>query len=108
MMEKRCSNCGGIMQYLGDDKIQLGQAGLLLGHLSNLWHGALYVEIWECPECGKLDLYRGEGPREEEGHMAQTVCPIVEQSMTWTTPNVPIAGRRTPIFKIKEVCYGLF
>ena len=74
-MEKRCSNCGGTMQHLGDDKIQLGQAGLLLGHLSNLWHGALYVEIWECPECGKLDLYRGEGPREEEGHMAQTVCP---------------------------------
>ena len=28
MMEKRCSNCGGTMQYLGDDKIQLGQAGV--------------------------------------------------------------------------------
>ena len=96
MMEKRCSNCGGIMQYLGDDKIQLGQAGLLLGHLSNLWHGALYVEIWECPECGKLDLYRGEGPREEEGHMAQTVCPNCGAEHDLDDPKCPYCGAKNP------------
>ncbi|MCI9308610.1 MAG: zinc-ribbon domain-containing protein [Oscillospiraceae bacterium] len=96
MMEKRCSNCGGTMQYLGDDKIQLGQAGLLLGHLSNLWHGALYVEIWECPECGKLDLYRGEGPREEEGHMAQTVCPNCGAEHDLDDPKCPYCGAKNP------------
>ena len=95
-MEKRCSNCGGTMQYLGDDTIQLGQTGLLLGHLSNLWHGALYVEIWECPECGKLDLYRGEGPREEEGHMAQTVCPNCGTEHDLDDPKCPYCGAKNP------------
>ncbi|MCI8698150.1 MAG: hypothetical protein HFF29_03455 [Oscillospiraceae bacterium] len=96
MMEKRCSNCGGIMQYQGDDKIQLGQAGLLLGHLPNLWRGALYVEIWECPQCGKLDLYRGEGPREEEGRMAQTVCPSCGAEHDLDDPKCPGCGAKNP------------
>ena len=93
---KRCANCGGAMRYMGDEKIQLGQVGLVLGHLSNLWHGALYVEIWECPECGKLDFYRGEGPAEEEGHIAQTVCPSCGTEHDLDDPKCPFCGAKNP------------
>ena len=95
-MEKLCSNCGEPMCYLGDEKIQLGQVGLLLGHLSNLWHGSLYVELWECPTCGKLDFYRGEGPAEEAGHMAQTVCPRCGAEHDLDDPKCPRCGAKNP------------
>ncbi len=95
-VNKRCPNCGGAMRYMGDEKIQLGQTSLVLGHLPNLWHGALYVEIWECPECGKLDFYRGEGPREEEGRMAQTVCPNCGVEHDLDDPKCPYCGVKNP------------
>ena len=33
---RKCGNCGKEMEFLGEEQIQLGQTGLLLGHLSNL------------------------------------------------------------------------
>ena len=95
-MEKKCSNCGGAMRYLGDEKIQLGQVGLLLGHLSNLWHGALYVELWECPACGKLDFYRGGEDWEDGDHMAQTTCPACGHVHDLDDPKCPLCGAKNP------------
>ena len=55
---RKCGNCGKEMEFLGEEQIQLGQVGVVLGHLSNLLSGSLDVELWECYNCGKIDFYR--------------------------------------------------
>ena len=55
-----CLRCRSQMQYQGTDQIQLGKTGFLLGSLSNLLSGALDVAIYECPNCGKIELYNPE------------------------------------------------
>ena len=48
-----CASCGRDMEFLGEEQLQLGQAGIILGQLSNLLAGSLEAEIWECPSCGR-------------------------------------------------------
>ncbi len=55
---RKCASCGAEMDFLSEEQIQLGQTGVLLGHLSNLLSGSLEVEIWACPACGKIEFYR--------------------------------------------------
>ena len=40
-----CLRCHGEMEHLGQESLQLGQYGLLTGHLSNLFSGALEVDM---------------------------------------------------------------
>lgn len=56
-MPRRCGNCGHGMEYVKTEKVQLGQTSFLFGDWPNLLAGALNVEIWSCPDCGKLDFY---------------------------------------------------
>ena len=44
-----CLRCHGEMEHLGQESLQLGQYGLLTGHLSNLFSGA-------------LEFYRADAP----------------------------------------------
>lgn len=50
------------MEHLGQESLQLGQYGFLTGHLSNLFSGALEVDIYACRHCGKLEFYRADAP----------------------------------------------
>ena len=34
----------------------------ITGHLSNLFSGALEVDIYACKSCGKLEFYRADAP----------------------------------------------
>ena len=96
--DKKCANCGGNMEFLGEEQILLGQVGFFLGHLSNLLSGSLDVELWECPDCGKLDFYRqnssGTG---DEGHMAQTACPACGREHDLDDPKCPFCGAKNPL-----------
>ena len=97
-MDKKCANCGGNMVFLGEEQIQLGQVGLVLGHLSNLLSGSLEVELWECPDCGKLDFYRQSGSgADDEGHMAQTTCPTCGREHDLDDPKCPFCGAKNPM-----------
>ncbi len=93
---KRCSGCGGAMRLFGREQIQLGRSSLLFGTLPHLLAGALDVEIWECPDCGKLDLYRGEEVEEDEGRMAQVICPRCGAEHDLDDPKCPNCGARDP------------
>ena len=53
-----CPYCQLQMEYCGAHKIQLGRYGLFLGHLDNFFSGSLDVQIYECPQCGKLEMFR--------------------------------------------------
>ena len=96
--KKKCANCGGDMEFLGEEQLQLGQYGFFLGHLSNLLSGSLEVELWECPDCGKLDFYRQSGSGTgDEGHMAQTTCPTCGRGHDLDDPKCPFCGAKNPL-----------
>lgn len=68
----RCLRCGAEMHFLGRDKLQLGQTGWILGDLPNLIAGALVVEIYSCPDCGKIEFFR---PDDSGEALPQKQCP---------------------------------
>ncbi len=95
---RTCGNCGKDMEFEGDQQIQLGQTGFFFGTLSNLVNGALDVEIWECPGCGKIDFYR-QGSSEtqgDEGHMAQVICCKCGKKHDLDDPKCPYCGLKNP------------
>lgn len=74
-MEKRdlnCLRCGAQMRFLGRDRLQLGQTSWILGDLPNLIAGAMPVDLYGCPNCGKTELYQTEDSCED---LVQKQCP---------------------------------
>ena len=52
-----CLRCRIPMNFFDRKKIQLGEYGYFLGHISNLIAGAMEVEFYVCPQCGKLEFF---------------------------------------------------
>lgn len=50
----KCLRCGDNMEFIGSEKLQLGEAGR---PFSNLLAGSLEVDIHYCKNCGKLEFY---------------------------------------------------
>lgn len=57
MRKINCLRCQKPMNFFDRKKIQLGEYGYFLGHVSNLLAGALEVEFFVCPQCGKLEFF---------------------------------------------------
>lgn len=53
-----CLRCGAGMRFIRREKFQLGQTGWVLGDLPNLFAGAMEIEIYVCPKCGKLEFFQ--------------------------------------------------
>ena len=53
-----CLRCGVGMRFMGREKFQRGQTGWVLGDLPNLFAGAMEIEIYACPKCGKLEFFQ--------------------------------------------------
>ena len=62
MRATRCGNCGAQPKFLKREKLQLGQTGFFSGDWGNILAGALEVEIYCCPRCGKIEFYQ---PKEQ-------------------------------------------
>ena len=45
MKDLKCLRCGTSMDFLGEENLQLGKTGWLLGDLPNLFAGALKVKF---------------------------------------------------------------
>lgn len=74
-MKKRdlsCLRCGTQMRFLGRDRLQLGQTSWILGDLPNLIAGAMPVDLYGCPNCGKIEFYQSEDTSED---LVQKQCP---------------------------------
>lgn len=95
---RTCSGCGEDMEFLGEEQIQLGQVGIVFGHLSNLLSGSLDVEIWECCHCGKIDFYRqgSTGREDDEGRMPQVICCRCGKKHDLDDPKCPGCGLKNP------------
>ena len=67
-----CLRCGAGMRFIKREKFQLGQTGWVLGDLPNLFAGAMEIEIYACPKCGKLEFFQPEASTDE---LPQKQCP---------------------------------
>jgi len=77
MRKLSCLRCKTSMNFARQEKIQLGQTGFLLGDWPNLIAGALEVDIWLCPQCGKVEFFLPGYPKETypEPEMDETTEP---------------------------------
>lgn len=76
------------MKYLKSEKIQLGETGWFLGDLSNLIAGSLSVNIYVCPECGKIELFQ-QSDYSDDDQIAKKKCPNCGQSHDIDYPKCP-------------------
>lgn len=91
MKKLLCLRCHSEMKYGGTRKLQLGETGWVLGDLPNLLAGALEVDIYSCPNCGKLEFYHKEA---ECGDIAQVQCPTCGKKHDFDDPKCPFCGHR--------------
>ena len=92
MEREVCIRCGGTMENIGREKLQLGQYGVLMGHWDQHFAGALPVDIYCCRNCKKLEFYAVEAP--EEGSIAQVPGPRCGQLHELDDPRCPHCGKR--------------
>ena len=81
-----CLRCGQALRRIRTEKLQLGQTGWLLGDLPNLLAGAMAVDIYSCPACGKLEFYLAE---EREAELPQKQCPNCGKHHDFDYPKCP-------------------
>ena len=74
MRELNCLRCGETMRALGQEELQLGKAGLLLGSLPNALAGSIRVPPLR--EAGILPGPRGTGGAGGVGHPAGDLSPL--------------------------------
>lgn len=94
MRERNCLRCGVRMGFLGREKLQLGECGAILGHLSNLLAGAMELDVFSCPECGKVEFFRpsltkGEARNDTDPELPQVQCPSCGNFHDFDHPKCP-------------------
>ena len=85
-----CLRCGGGMAHAFTENIQLGKSSLLLGDWSNIWAGAMRVEVWCCKDCGRLEFFAAEDSASEG--LPQTTCPHCGRRHDFDYPKCPFCG----------------
>ena len=94
MRQLVCLRCNKTMEYVGREKLQMGETGLLFGTLPNLIAGSLEVDLYLCPECGKLEFYapmptKGENQGYCHGDLPQKRCPNCGEMHDFDFPKCP-------------------
>ena len=88
--DMNCLRCGSSMRFLGSEQLQLGKAGLFIGVLSNIFSGALEVNIYQCTKCGKLEFFNTEEASTDE--TPQRTCPQCGFEHDFDYPKCPKCG----------------
>ena len=83
-----CLRCNEQMNHIASEKLQLGQTGWILGDLPNLFAGALEVDIYACPQCGKIEFFQTENTDIGET-VPQKKCPSCGKSHDFDYPKCP-------------------
>ena len=92
MSRLSCLRCGAEMEGPVGEKFQLGEQGLFSNHWAHLMAGALEVNIYSCPRCGKLEFF---APRKEaEEKLPQKECPECGLSIDFDYAVCPCCGCR--------------
>ena len=98
MHKLKCLRCDVAMKFFKRENVQLGKTGWFIGDWGNLLAGALDVAIFACPECGKLELFRGDyyEEQEEQGGIAKTICHNCGTQHELDDPKCPRCGAQNP------------
>ena len=91
MKTHHCPRCREILELVGDETIQLGQAGILTGIWSNILSGGLPVEIYVCPKCGKMEFFANV---DKEEKIAKVNCSGCGNSYDADFPRCPKCGKK--------------
>ena len=96
MRQINCLRCQGTMEYVGRENLQLGRTGWILGDLPNLLAGALNVDIYLCPKCGKMEFFHshfeGEPNRYRGEELLEKQCPSCGLSIYFDYTKCPCCG----------------
>ncbi len=60
MRKLKCLRCGRSMSRIKREHLFMGQIGLQWGGMHYQPSRGLDVDVYCCPDCGKLEFYRGE------------------------------------------------
>ncbi|MBE6956441.1 MAG: hypothetical protein E7450_03200 [Ruminococcaceae bacterium] len=101
MQKLNCPRCDVPMEFIKRENVQLGKTGIFSGDWSNIFAGALDVAIFTCPQCGKLELFRGELYEQTQenlasDHIAQTTCPTCGTRHDLDDPQCPRCRTKNP------------
>ncbi len=88
MRKLDCLRCQVPLAFIKTEKLQLGQTGWILGDLPNLVSGALEVDIYSCPKCGKLEFYQADSVGGESA-IPQVQCPKCGRMHDFDYPKCP-------------------
>lgn len=86
--ELSCLRCNGLMQYIKNERLQLGEKGWILGDIPNLLAGSLEVAIYVCPSCGKIEFFQAEDVSEGDS-LEQVECPGCGKMHDFDYPKCP-------------------
>ncbi len=76
MRRLKCLRCEADMEFGMTERFQLGQYGVVLGHLPNLLAGSLDLEVYFCPQCGKVEFFTPEDSGDyTDTSLPQKKCP---------------------------------
>lgn len=89
-----CLRCGSPMRFWGPEQIQLGKMGFFTGAWPNIFSGALDVIIYQCPNCGKLELFSPDrnSSHDENDETPQRTCPRCGFEHDFDYPKCPKCG----------------
>lgn len=99
MEHLKCTRCDRDMEFMMREQLQLGKTGWFMGDLGNLLAGALDVAVYSCPQCGKLEFFRGdmyeEPPKGFGGSGISLVkCPKCGDRYDMDYPKCPRCGAK--------------
>lgn len=90
MRTLECLRCGTSMRFGMREKVQLGETGWILGDIPNLLAGALELDIYFCPKCGKVEFYTPEeSTRYSDTELPQRICPQCGRKHDFDFPKCP-------------------
>jgi len=96
MRKLSCLRCQTEMHFAGEQKLQLGKTGWILGDLPNLLAGALEVELYVCPKCGKLEFFalgkEQDLNRYRNAEVPEKECPGCGLLIDFDYPSCPCCG----------------
>ena len=84
-----CLRCGTVMNHALTEHIQLGKTSFLLGDWPNIIAGAIPVEIYCCPKCGKLEFFAAENGAHSQSGIPQVTCPKCGHTHDFDYPSCP-------------------
>lgn len=70
-----CLRCDTKMEFLKRENVQLGKTGWFAGDLSNLLSGAMELEIYSCPKCGKVEFFQPFDGESTGDELPKRTCP---------------------------------